>query len=322
MKTKLHKALFIGALALLGAQTSQAQGDNVYLGEPFGGTAIKIGATGVVGSVTRMELENFDSLPGFPDSFNIGANMSSEAFGTYWDKSVAAGAVPGNNSGNDVAGTYRPAGDVDVAEITYEDTSTGYVITGNQGGEYTLQTVEVVTAGTYHLNLNFKSFGAGKRYEITLYSPATLTPVKQLFVATSADAIDGTLLSTNIADDGGYIYRDSQNSKPFTLEVGTWIVYARTLDGGPTFDYIKFTFDSTATASVDDEQVLGSKLSAYPNPSAGGVFNLNKESNWEVYNVLGVKVLRGEGTSVNLSQFAKGVYILKTPHATKRLITN
>lgn len=318
MKTKLHKTIFIFAFGLFGAYATQAQ----YLGSPFGGTAAKIGSAGTVGSVDKIELENFDSIGTFTDGFNTGENFSTTSFGTYWDKStVAGGAAVGNDSGDGVQGSYRPDGDVDIAEITYEDTSIGYVITGNQGGEYTLQTVEVVTAGTYHLNLNFKSFGAGKRYTITLFSPETQAPISVLFNASGPEAPDGTLLSTNIAEDGGYIYRDSQDSQPFTLAVGTYILQARTLDGGPTFDYISFTLDGTATASVGEEELLGSKLSAYPNPSNGGVFKLNLESDWSVYNILGVNILKGKGTDVDLSQFAKGVYILKTPYASKRLIS-
>ena len=319
MKTKLHKTLLVGVLAFMGMQVAHAQ--DGYLGEPFGGTATTIGAAGTVGSVSKVELENFDSLSGFPDGFNIGGNMSEIAFGTYYDKStVAGGAAVGNDSGDGVAGTYRPEGDVDITEFTYEDTSTGYFINGNQGGEYTLQTINVVTAGTYHLNLNFRSFGAGKRYNIAIYDPATQTAVKQIFTATAEDAPDGTLLSTNVPDDGGFLFRDSQDSQPFTLEVGTWILYARTLDGGPNFDYIKFTLDSMATAGLEDEKLKGSKLSAYPNPSADGMFNLNIESKWEVYNVLGAKLLKGEGTSVDLSQLTKGIYLLKTPYKSKTLI--
>jgi hypothetical protein len=261
-----------------------------------------------------MELENFDSLAAFADGFNVGNNFAADSFGTYWDKSA------GNDAG-DGPGAYRPDGDVDVAEITYDDSSTGYILGGNQGGEYTLQTVEVVNAGTYHLNLHFKSFGSGKRYQVFLIDPTTQTSVGILFNASSADTTDGTLVSTNVPDDGGYIYRDSQDSQPFVLQAGTWVIQARTLDGGPLFDYIDFTFDSASTtASVDDAQLLGSKLSAYPNPSTG-VFTLNVESKWEVYNVLGAKMIQGEGTNVDLSRFAKGVYLLKTPYATKTLIT-
>jgi hypothetical protein len=320
MKTKLHKTLLVGAFALMGTQVSQAQ----YFGSPFGGTATQIGTTTTVGAKYRMELENFDSLAAFTDGVNTGGNLAADSFGTYWDKSTANAETgqPGNNSGDNVAGTYRPDGDVDIVEITYDDSTTGNVLTGNQGGEYTLQTIEVVNSGTYHLNLNFKSFGSGKRYQVILIDPTTQTSVGVLFNASSADTADGTLVSTNIPDDGGYIYRDSQDSQPFVLQAGTWVIQARTLDGGPTFDYIDFTFDSASTtASVDDAQLLGSKLSAYPNPSTGGVFTLNIESKWEVYNVLGAKMIKGEGTNVDLSRFAKGVYLLKTPYATKTLIT-
>jgi hypothetical protein len=62
------------------------------------------------------------------------------------------------------------------------------------------------------------------------------------------------------------------------------------------------------------------ELAVYPNPSKNGLFDINKSGNWEVYNLVGSKVKTGNGTSVDLSNMAKGTYILKTSEVSKTII--
>jgi hypothetical protein len=56
-------------------------------------------------------------------------------------------------------------------------------------------------------------------------------------------------------------------------------------------------------------------------PSTTGIFNLSKTTSWEVYSMLGVKVAQGEGALVDISNFSKGMYLLRTENGTtKRLL--
>lgn len=57
------------------------------------------------------------------------------------------------------------------------------------------------------------------------------------------------------------------------------------------------------------------QLIATPNPSHSGMFKLSSSSTWEVYNILGVRVAKGEGKTVNLSAVPSGTYFLNTASA-------
>tara|TARA_R110002049_G_scaffold51189_3_gene144963 strand:- start:1820 stop:2752 length:933 start_codon:yes stop_codon:yes gene_type:complete len=309
MKTKLHKTLFLGALTLMGAQAINAQ--TPYAGTPFGGTAAKVGE--VVGLTTKIQLEDFDSAGAtFPDGFNTGVSAETAGkFGTYWDKSA------GNDQGDAVPGTIRPNGDVDITESTDADGNPNVIITGNQGGEYQCFTVEFVKSGDYHANVNYKVFAAGKKYQIFIYTLDNFDAFNK--IAFNSFDLDAHLPKSDNGGATGVTYMDSPNGNTFNITAGTYVVLARTLDGGPTYDYISFTLD--AELSVDDAQLKANTLTAYPNPAQDGRFNLSIESKWEVYSLLGVKVLKGEGKIIDLSTFAKGAYIVKTPYASKMLIS-
>lgn len=309
MKTKLHKVLFLGALALMGIQLSNAQG--AYFGIPFSGTAIKVGET--VGIEAKVQLEDFDSVDnGFTDGFNVGAASSTaDKFGTYWDKTV------GNDQGSAVPGTIRPAGDVDVTESTDADGNPNVVITGNQGGEYQCFTVEFAKSGDYHANVNYKVFANGKRYQIFIYNLDNFDTFSKVAFNTFDDGVE--MPKSDNGGTTGVTYMNSTNGTTFTMTAGTYVVMALTLDGGPTFDYISFTLD--AELGVNDEQLKANTLKAFPNPANDGLFKLNISSKWNVFNLLGVEVLKGEGKSVDLSGFAKGAYILRTPYNSKMLIS-
>lgn len=62
------------------------------------------------------------------------------------------------------------------------------------------------------------------------------------------------------------------------------------------------------------------KLKLYPVPSKDGIFNLSKETSWEVYSLSGAKLLSGNGNKIDFSAFAKGTYLLVTPIGTEKML--
>jgi hypothetical protein len=72
-------------------------------------------------------------------------------------------------------------------------------------------------------------------------------------------------------------------------------------------DYLRFP----ATVTTTDEVTATEELSIFPNPSEG-IFNLSKATSWAVITNIGEVVLEGEGKEINLEEFNKGIYILKT----------
>jgi len=98
-----------------------------------------------VGTPVQIELENYDALASDPNG--DGANFNDDTddipaggMGTYFDKS------PG---GSDAGNPVRMNSDVDL-----EAGATGAVLAGVQGAEYLIYTINVVTAGTYHMGVN------------------------------------------------------------------------------------------------------------------------------------------------------------------------
>lgn len=63
-----------------------------------------------------------------------------------------------------------------------------------------------------------------------------------------------------------------------------------------------------------------SHLSVYPNPSQSGIFKLSQSLSWTVYSTLGETVDTGSGSEVNLSERAKGIYVLRTALGTHKLV--
>ena len=73
-----------------------------------------------------------------------------------------------------------------------------------------------------------------------------------------------------------------------------------------------------------DFNELDNNFVLYPNPSSNGVFtvkNLTIE-NWEIYSISGAKVLSGKGDVIDISNFSKGLYIVKIENSFKKLVFN
>jgi len=54
----------------------------------------------------------------------------------------------------------------------------------------------------------------------------------------------------------------------------------------------------------------GQQLSIYPNPSKGAI-SWNADRKWQLIDVYGFILMQGEGHSLDLAAYAKGVYMLK-----------
>ncbi|MDW5288127.1 T9SS type A sorting domain-containing protein [Formosa sp. PL04] len=310
MKTKLHKTLFISAFAFIGLQTVNAQ--TPYSGTPYGGKATVVGEK--VGSSTKIQLENFDSLgDAFPNGFNTGGEpgkptAGSNTFGTYWDKSV----------GNSGSVELRAGSDVDLEEDTDEDGNPRIFVTGNQSGEFQCFTVEFAKSGTYTYRVNYMSFAAaGKNHQAFIYNTNNFDVVSKVLFNTFDEEV-GVLPKSDNDGATGVTFQESQPGKTFEVNAGTYVIMNKMLDGGPNFDYFTITMESVL--GVEDEKLEVKTMKAYPNPAIDGRFNLSLDGKWDVYSMLGVKVLSGEGKSVDLSTYAKGAYILKAENNISKML--
>jgi hypothetical protein len=69
---------------------------------------------------------------------------------------------------------------------------------------------------------------------------------------------------------------------------------------------------------------LNTNFVVYPNPSSNGVFIIKNhtQENWEIYSLNGARMLSGKGDKIDVSNFSKGLYILKLENTYKKLLYN
>jgi hypothetical protein len=283
---------FVFCLLTLFAFQAQAQ----YNGVPYLGNTPQIGET--LGAPVKIELENYDALAGDPngDGANYGGATSPlVAGGTYWDKSPG-----GSADGNPI----RTGSDVDI-----EAGATGAVIAGAQGQEFTVYTVNIVTAGTYHMGVNYLHGGSSKDIRLESFN---INGENRIDLFNTLD-MDGLPPS-----DGEYVTLDNLGS--FSLPAGPLLFKFNHLDAGPRFDFFTITLDEADIVSTDEE-LRANALKVFPNPAGNGIFNINIEDEWDVYSLEGTKVLEGVGNEVDLSTFPKGIYLLKTPYKSMKLVS-
>lgn len=79
----------------------------------------------------------------------------------------------------------------------------------------------------------------------------------------------------------------------------------------PSLSVNKIVFDNESL-SMDSCKECNNSFDnkIYPNPSTNGLFTLKRPENWKVFTINGIKIAEGEGASINLFQFAKGLYFV------------
>lgn len=207
-------------------------------------------------------------------------------------------------------GAYRTASGEDV-DISIG--GSGFVSQSLIGGEYTRYTINVTESGSYHMLVNYKTFASPSKPFAAALLPIDLSSSTVLF----SDA-GGSTTSGIINTSGDFQDYTSTN---FDLIAGVWVLELQIPGGGagPSYDYVTLVKD--VTAGIEDDLLAQKQLIVYPMPSNNGVFNLNINSAWELYSMLGVRILEGKGTLVDISVFQKGMYLLRTENGeTKRLL--
>lgn len=294
MKTKLHKLVLLSVITFIGMQEIQAQ----YTGVAYNGVTPQLGVT--VGVPVKIEFENYDALSSSPSgdgaSFSGSTDWSTlPSDGTYWDSSIDAY----------INQSFRFNSSFDIA-----DAGTGRVWENTAPSESGVYTVNVVTPGTYHMNVNYNSLSTGKSFKVKRYK---------------ADGSGGTLVydSGTFGTTTGFETRADSGPIVFPT-AGTWLIRFRIVQGAAgsnlQYDYMTFTLDEPAL-STEEVKLENNTLKAYPNPANNGKFNLSIDSAWDVYSLSGAKVLEGNGKNVDLSGFAKGMYILKTDNESIKLLS-
>ncbi len=211
-----------------------------------------------------------------------------------------SGFAYSDSSAGNSGGVYRED-DVDIVVD-----GSGYIVTSTSGNEYLRYTVNIAEAGTYKMKINYKTFSSTSKPIAAYVLSKDLSTSKELFYDRGGSATTGIRKVTSGSDFQDY------TSESFNLNAGLIVLELRVPQGGagPSYDYI--TINKTETLSVNQNDKITEKIAIYPIPSKDGKFTLSIYSKWEVYSILGVKIANGSGTHINISNFSKGTYILKT----------
>ncbi len=90
----------------------------------------------------------------------------------------------------------------------------------------------------------------------------------------------------------------------------------------PAFSFLIYEFEitggSSAKAFTNAKETV-TPLIAFPNPSTDGVFQLNRETAWEIYDLKGQQVLKGTSKTIDLASRSRGIYTLKAGENTLKL---
>lgn len=199
---------------------------------------------------------------------------------------------PTNISG----GQYRINEGVDIGTG-----GSGYVIGNTNGGEWAEYTVDVEEDGEYDIDIFYSSGRPGGGAKIGFSLPD--------------DNIE-LINSFGLSVTGGWSTFLQKNLGKVSLTQGEKVLRINVVERGFNLDWVEFK----KVLGTGINKLLTNSLHIYPNPSANGQFSLSEYCNWELYNLLGKQVLKGEETLVDLSVFNKGMYILKANGTVVKLI--
>ncbi len=254
------------------AETTMSVSSGVFPTQPYNGTIHTIPGT--------IQLEDYD----------IGGEGVA-----FSDSSVG-------NSG----GAYRTATGEDV-DITTG--GTGFVTNALSGGEYTRYTVTIAETGEYEMLVHYRTNSdSSKPFEAAI-KPRDLSSSTTLFTTETGSTTSGI---RKVTDGSGAVTFGDYTSETFSLTKGVWILELKIPSGGagPLYDYV--TINNTQILSIPTPSISDQKLKVYPIPSTNGRFNLSVATPWKIYSLIGAEILQGDENLVDLSNFSKGIYILRT----------
>ncbi|WP_418262565.1 T9SS type A sorting domain-containing protein [Flavobacterium faecale] len=318
MKRKLQFLSVVAMTTFLGTQAVIAQTGGTY------NSIVHLAGDGTTS--TKINFVDFDNGA----NQNTTINPTGTAPFGYSDSSA------GNTAGNGTTflnNNYRPGTDVDIAAPA-TGLSAGVIALNSGGNEFLYYTVEFADSGKYHIDVNYGHSNANPRaikFELLDVAFANIPVV----------LADGSLIRTNITGVGGssVLYSNANgeiinpvtdrpataasdingNTIQFDVAAGTYVIKVTTINNGPNYVWFKFVRDGNATTLGVNDFGANNSINVYPNPSSTGVFNIGESAKWEAYSALGTKVASGEGSEVNLSAAAKGIYFIKTAKGTTKV---
>lgn len=176
------------------------------------------------------------------------------------------------------------------------------------------QKITVEAGAEYTFSIDSRSEASGTPTQVFMLNEEITTEVglDNGVTDTRVDAFH-TITNDNTGDKKVF----ATNTFDFTATTTTIVIYVRSLNTIDTDTEIfldNISLIKKATASVND--IFSSKISIYPNPANDFISVSTSETitGMEIYNLIGKKVVSSANTknnTINVSNLAKGVYVLK-----------
>ncbi len=179
---------------------------------------------------------------------------------------------------------------------------TGFCVDNDNNDEWQEYTLEVQDDGIYDVVLSYSSDRSSGNSRITVALPDEGVMIVEDYKLPSTYSWS-RFFEEVIATD-------------VSLTKGLHVLRTTAVLQGYYLDWIEIKMKGSA--GVDN--IHSSEINIYPNPNSSGMFNLSEISTYEVFSIAGVLVVSGQGESVDLSAYPKGVYILQTEQSIHKIV--
>lgn len=213
--------------------------------------------------------------------------------------------------------------------------ATGVVNIPNTGGFQAWQTVAVpnipLTQGTHVITLYFDENDINVNKMEFVLSANNTTPVADFEFTPQMGCLNTavTFTSVSVGTVDNYAWNFGTGAQPATATgIGPHSVIFSTegtrqvsltvsnLNGNNT-KTVAYMVEN-CNLGVENPNQESNKIVVYPNPSRG-IFHLSKELDWTIYSTAGSKIKQGSGNVISISEFATGIYFIKTNASSKAI---
>ena len=117
--------------------------------------------------------------------------------------------------------------------------------------------------------------------------------------------------------------KDTAWPQVYQVPIGLGVQENQNVDGGNWFAYNQCLGTpgraNNSAVGLEDYKWEEARISVYPNPTSGSC-GLNEVTDYSVSNLLGEMLIQGSGRYLNLSSLDKGLYVIRTPRGSVRVL--
>ena len=162
--------------------------------------------------------------------------------------------------------------------------------------------VAITSPLTYNFAADPVAYTVNKWYSLALVYEANI-----LSLYRNGIKVSEVVRTINSAWDGGLFQIGSlDGSNGFQGSLDEVKLYGRALSSTEIATIHNETITTLATTDISNSEFV-----AYPNPTTGLLTLPATVSNWTISDMLGNKIMEGQGNTLNITTITKGIYILK-----------